>query len=505
MKRINSNNYQKTRTMKKYIFPALVVIAIFASFFVSCEKDDITGRHQYTEEELAEIRRQDSLRQIIPADYVFTQDVILPYSDNWEGVTVKLVQGKDTAKLLELFEYNTTAELVAALGTLEGSAPDLVQTGNDITFYAYNWSTKYEVNDPSSTNSFGHWFDANGDATTWGNGQILFCEKTEGATLEFLIGHLPGGPAVGDKFHIVEAMKYDTTSVAFVFNITIADKAPLIYPNTTIAGTSTYSIEADMDNNYTATPVNIDAAAISAAIGIAPGDAEIYGISETSDSLYILGSTAEAPGYWFNSLGDVSHWGDTLCAIYANYIIADELINVGQFPGGVTSGETYTVKLAFVNLDNLKQYTVVVNVKITGSIYPETTLEQTINLGQSVAFADSNVWTDNLLPLDSAAIQAAIGCGPSAAQLFGVNASNDSLSMNGFTANNGCWFNADGDVCSWGAEGISMYVEYRPATHEIGFGQMPAACVPGTTYYGRLAFVNGTKRVEVEVAMTINQ
>jgi len=51
--------------------------------------------------------------------------------------------------------------------------------------------------------------------------------------------------------------------------------------------------------------------------------------------------------------------------LYANYIIADNLFNVGQYPDGVTPGETYTVKIAFVNLDNLKQYNVVINVTIT--------------------------------------------------------------------------------------------------------------------------------------------
>lgn len=491
--------------MKKIIFPLMVFITIYGSFLISCEKDDVSGRHEYTEEELAEKKRQDSLKQIIPADYVFTKDVVLPYSDNWEPVTVKLVEGKDTSKLLELLGYNSTAEIVAALGTLEGSAPDLVQTGNDITFYAYNWSTKYEVNDPSSTNSFGHWYDANGDVTTWGNGQILYCEKVEGSTLEFLIGHLPEGPKVGDVFHIVEAMKYDTTSVAFVFNVTIADEAPLVYPVTTVVGTQTMNFSAPLEKvDYVPNPQTLDVAAITAAIGIAPENAELYGIDNSDDSLYIEGFTANN-GFWYNRAGDVGKWGDAGCALYAEYAAAEQVINVGQRPDSCVVGQTYTAKLAFVNLANMKQYNVVVNMTITEpeAVYPETTLEATLNLSESVDAAAADVWVDNLLALDSAAIQTAIGCGPSAAQIYGVNESNDSLYIDGLTGNNGCWFNATGDVCSWGAEGISMYVEYRSATHEIGFGQMPAACVSGTTYTGRLAFVNGTKRAEVKVAMTI--
>jgi hypothetical protein len=487
--------------MKKTVFILMAVIAIFGSVFISCEKDPTSQKHEYTDEELAEKHRQDSLRQIIPADYVFTKDVVLPYSENWVPVTVKMVDGKDTAKLLELMQYNTIAELVDGLGTLEGNPPDLVQTGNDITFYAYNWSTKYEVNDPSSTNSFGHWFDANGDVTTWGNGQILYCEKTEGSTLEFNIGHLPGGPVVGDVYHIVEAMKYDTTSVAFVFNVTIAAAPPLEYPNTTVVGTQTFDLEEEINGDYVFDSIVIDAAAIQAAIGIAPGDATLYGL-EPDDSLHITGFTANN-GYWYNNAGDVCSWGNDGCALFAEYVPGSQAVHVGQFPGGVEGGTTYTVRLAFVNPDNLKQYNIVLHVSIV-AVYPETTLEASLELSDTVDAAGADQWIDNLQPLDSAAIEAAIGCPPSQAKIYGVNASNDSLFIGGQTANNGCWFNAAGDVCSWGAEGISMYIEYRTATLEIGYGQMPEACTPGSTYTGRLAFVNGDKRAEVKLTLKIN-
>lgn len=489
--------------MKKIILNTFAILAIIGMVFVSCEKDDESTEHVYTEEELREIARQDSLKNIIPADYIFTQDVTIPLTDDYTGVTVCLAS--DTVKLLELFEYNSVAELVTALGTLTDGA----QSGHDITFYAYNYSTKYEYPDPSTTNSFGHWFDANGDVCSWGDQAYLYCEKVDETTLDFQIACYPSRPAEGSVYHIVEAMKYDTTEVAFLFNITIGEapeKPEVVYPVTTVAGTVTYDIEAEKNNDYTAIPVNIDAAAITNAIGIAPGDADIYGIDASDDSLYIHGSTAEDPGYWFNATGDVCNWGDEGCALYANYIIADQLFNVGQYPDGTTPGETYTVKIAFVNPDNLKEYDVIINVTITGAaaVYPETTLETTLNLTASVDAAGADVWVDNLLDLDTVAIQTAIGCWPQEADLYGVSESTDSLFMGGFTGNNGCWFNASGDVCSWGADGISMYVEYRTETQQIGFGQMPAACVSGTTYYGRLAFVNGTKRAEVKVAMTIN-
>lgn len=495
-----TTNYLPFNTihMKKTIFNVFAIVAMLGILFISCEKDDPSSEHQYTEEELREIARQDSLKQIIPVDYVFTQDVTIPLTDDYTGVIISLAS--DTVKLLELFEYTTVAELVAALGTLT----DGVQSGNDITFYAYNFSTKYEYVNPSTTNYFGHWFDANGDVCNWGDQAYLYCEKVDETTLDFQIACYPSRPAVGSTYKIVEAMKYDTTEVAFLFNVTIGDAPEVVYPVTTVVGTLTYDIDEEKNNEYASTPVAIDAATISAAIGIAPENATLYGIDTSDDSLYIDGYTANV-GYWYLASGDVGHWGDEGCALYAEYDAANQSFNVGQYPDGTTPGQTYTVKLAFVNPDNLKQYTVVINVTITEAavVYPETTLETTLNLALSVDAAAADVWVDNVLDLDTAAIQTAIGCWPQEADLYGVNESTDSLYITGFTANNGCWFNAAGDVCSWGAEGISMYVEYRAAEQKIGFGQMPAACVSGTTYYGRLAFVNGTKRAEVQVAMTI--
>jgi hypothetical protein len=483
--------------MKKLIFGSMALIAFLSMIFFSCEKDDESGKHEYTPEELAEIHRQDSLKQIIPASYVFTQDVTIPLTDDYSGVTVCLTP--DTVKLLELFEYNTVAELVAALGTLDAG----VQSGNDITFYAYNYSTKYEVTNPSTTNYFGHWFDANGDVCNWGDQAYLFCEKEDETTLNFTIACYPSRPAEGSTYTIVEAMKYDTMSVAFLFNVTIGEPPEVVYPVTTVVGTKTYDIEAEKSNDYSAVPVSIDAAAITAAIGIAPGDAEIYGIDISDDSLYVYGSTAEDPGYWFNATGDVCHWGDDGCAIYANYIIADELFNVGQYPDGTTVGETYTVKIAFVNLSSLQQYNVVINVEIT-AFYPVTTIAG-IETHDITAAVDTN-YAPTTVAIDTAAIIAAIDIAPQNATMYGINASNDSLYVFGSTATDpGYWFNETGDVCTWGSAGCAIYAEYNAADQVYNIGQFPHGTTVGTTYTVKMAFVNldNLKQYNIVINLTV--
>ena len=104
--------------MKKIIFITLAFVAIFGMLFVSCETEEST-KHEYTQEELDEIARQDSLKKIIPADIVFTQNVTVPINKGYEGITVSLVLPSDTVKLLDSLNFATTKELVAALGTLE--------------------------------------------------------------------------------------------------------------------------------------------------------------------------------------------------------------------------------------------------------------------------------------------------------------------------------------------------------------------------------------------------
>ena len=484
--------------MKKIIFITLAFItAIFGMIIVSCQKEE-SQKHHYTEEELKEIARQDSLKQIIPADYILTQDVTVPLTDDYSGITVSLVTDAYKQKFLDSLGFASIEEVVAALGTLEGGA----QVGNDITFFAYNYSTKYEYTSPSTTNYFGHWFDANGDVCNWGDQAYLFLEKQDTFTLNFTLGMFPSRPTVGALYHIVEAMKYDNYKVAFLFNVTIAEEVPVVYPVTTVVGTQTLDLSEEQNNGYASTPVAINASDIEAAIGIAPASAELYGIDASDDSLYIDGYTANT-GYWYTRTGDVTNWGTVGCTLFAEYNSTDQVFNVGQFPDSAVVGNTYTVKMAFVNLDNLKQYNIVINVTITqpAAVYPVTTLELTLDLAFTTPI--NNDYASTPFALDSAAIQAAIGCGPSAAVLYGVNATTDSLDLGGLTANNGCWFNASGNVCAWGAEGAAMAIEYAPGIQTLNVFQFPDGCVSGTTYTSRLAFVNNDKRAEVKVAMTI--
>ncbi len=328
---------------------------------------------------------------------------------------------------------------------------------------------------------------------------MLFLEKQNDVDLLCTIGIFPDKSEIGDVYHIVEAINYDGFKVAFLFNVTVgAKEAP---PVTTIVGTQTIELDAEATSGWADYTFDLDTVAILNALGIKPTAAKIYGINSDA-SLYGDGLTA-SNGCFFDRSGDVVAWGAEAIAIYVEYRPVERMIGTGQHPDSCVVGQTYTGRLAFVNMANLKQYNVVVNMTITPSTveYPETTLEATLNLAKTVPAEPSN-WVSNEFPLDSAAIHAAIGCGPSAAVLYGVEEETDSLYIKGKTADFGYFFNAAGNVCQYADAGASIYVEYYKGTQIIGVGQKPGQCTAGN-YYGRLAFVNGDKRAEVQVTLTV--
>jgi hypothetical protein len=477
--------------MKKTIFITMAVIATFGLIMVSCEKDN-SSKHHYTKEELEEIHRQDSLKKIIPVDYVFTQNVTVPVNKGYEGVTVCLTP--DTNKLLELFQYNSVAELVAALGTIEGG----VQTGNDITFYAYNYSTKYEYTSPSTTNSFGHWFDANGDVCSWGDQAYLFCEKQDTFSLKFTLGLFPDRPALGSVYKIVEAMKLDNFKVAFMFTVTIGPEEVL---ETTIVGTQTIDLDVPLID-WTAAITEFDVGAITTALGIAPEDATLMAV-QGDGSLYTGGWTASF-GFFFNSSGNVCSWDAEGCTYYVEYYSDSQTIGVGLHPEAASVGQTYTGRVAFVNEAELLQYNIVINITIVEpeeNPYPETTVVDTIPIAFSTPIY--NDYTPTAVEFDTMIVYQAIGCGPTLATLYGYNETTDSLYINGFTGNNGFWFTLAGDVCSWGDEGVTMDAEYVPKTTTINVFQYPDACLSGQTYKCTLAFVHEGNQINVMITMTM--
>ncbi|WP_162304835.1 DUF4859 domain-containing protein [Sphingobacterium olei] len=95
--------------------------------------------------------------------------------------------------------------------------------GSQIVFYGANSDGTLDPN--STANHPGHWFDAEGNITTWGATAVLFSEYNASAFV-FNIGQYPGQAVQGNKYVIRQSLVYkddngDETQVTFRLNVTI--------------------------------------------------------------------------------------------------------------------------------------------------------------------------------------------------------------------------------------------------------------------------------------------
>jgi hypothetical protein len=347
----NVNTLIKSNGMKKIFFTICTLLTVFGFTLVSCTEDPVSQKHTYTEEEIAYKHYLDSIRHVIPVNYLFTTDVTVPVNAGYGGVEVQLCP--DTVKLLELFEYTSVKELVYGLGQIASGA----QVNNDIKFYAINNSTKYEYLSPKTTDYFGHWYDKNGDVCNWGDDARLYMQKNDTFSLKFTLGLFPDRSAIGDKYTIIEAMKLGNYAVGFQFNVTISSKP-------TIAATEiardTLKLTGPVNTDFSKVSADMDVAKATTSIGAAPTISNLYGID--ADGFIEIGLTADN-GCFFDTSWNVCDYNADNCTIFVSFDQDNGKILVGMKPDGCTAGNVYYGKLGFVN--NGKLYVVVVKFTAT--------------------------------------------------------------------------------------------------------------------------------------------
>ncbi|MBR1668928.1 MAG: DUF4859 domain-containing protein [Bacteroidaceae bacterium] len=88
-------------------------------------------------------------------------------------------------------------------------------------FYAVNPTTGAVVNQGSSANGYGHWFNSAGSRSDYGSGYVY--SEFQPSTLTFNVGQKPATLAVDKTYTIAQALKYKkdgaTAIVKFVFNV----------------------------------------------------------------------------------------------------------------------------------------------------------------------------------------------------------------------------------------------------------------------------------------------
>ncbi len=97
-----------------------------------------------------------------------------------------------------------------------------------IMFYAANADGSLQQS-ASTANGYGHWFDADGQVTSYANG-VLYSEFYPSA-MSFVIGQYPGRCAAGSTYTLRQSLLYrqdseNSARANFVFHITIGGPTP---------------------------------------------------------------------------------------------------------------------------------------------------------------------------------------------------------------------------------------------------------------------------------------
>ncbi|MGM9684720.1 MAG: DUF6055 domain-containing protein [Bacteroidaceae bacterium] len=157
------------------------------------------------------------------ANVEFTYDVYYPaatQAGDHSGTSVS-ISGKALAALGTAFQMeNPSSGISSAIRTYSAGAP----AEGTCKFYAcYPTGSNSIVSSGSTANGYGHWFDANGGVTSYGNGYVF--SEFAPSTLTFTLGQYPQRLRNGQEYTIVQAIRYKKDNkiakATFKFNIHI--------------------------------------------------------------------------------------------------------------------------------------------------------------------------------------------------------------------------------------------------------------------------------------------
>lgn len=358
--------------------------------FMSCEDyDGFSTPHNLTAEEIAELRRQDSIREAqltgINANLILKYTVNITTSKTlYDGTSLAI--GIDSIANL----FNITPEQLLAGIAGESGAPEIKP-------FAIEGSTREDNGTSSTTNSpWGHWWDANGDVTTWGTTAMCFAEfNTE--TGSFYVGQYPGRLTDGQTIKIIECLRYNGKRVAV--QITINAKAAAEV-TATIVRTQDLSLDVIAKSSYEQDSLEFNLTQALSDLGVASlADVKLVGVNADGSIAQEYTGDPSLKSFWYDMDGFVGSWGDN-ASVYATYgFFAENRIGIGQFPGHLEAGKSLTIQYGFIA--NNKIVMLKVKINVLGYQDPETQPEgdpkhttQNIELTKAYSNNYSNVKVD---------------------------------------------------------------------------------------------------------------
>lgn len=329
-----------------------------SAIFSSCgDNEDFWGPHQLTDDEAAELARQehirDSLRNSIDAGLVleYTADITISAS-SYDGVEIAI----DCNRIADFFGI-TTEQLLT--GKLAGK-----DNGVDVSGFAIEGSNHADNLTMSTSGApWGHWWNPDGNVTSWKN-EAEWPDYKPTVFTEFnaeegimTVGQYPGKLAEGQTIKVIDALKYQDKRVAVV--ITITGKAREEVKATVVASNKLTLETAPNDAYATVAVEGFDAAAALSALG-AGSWADVAWVATNADGSYAQEYSADAPGFWYDKEGFAGSWGDN-ASVFATF--QEGQILVGQMPGQMTAGSSVTINFSAMYNGKIVENVITVNIK----------------------------------------------------------------------------------------------------------------------------------------------
>ena len=293
------------------------------------------------------------------------------------------------------------------------------------------------------------WFMTDGSIGAWGSGAGI-CINDDGGTNDWAWCMFPDESLGGQSLKGAIAFVNPTTLNAYVVKVTVNVEG-IDFLNIDVlvsfeAGESVYELN---ENNL---------AALAAALGVESVTAEEIGTTyplkgiNADGSVYDGGFTANN-GYWYSLDGNVSNWAEIEAAGYLGAFIeyrGDYKFGCGMWE---ESGKQSTVKIGVgdavltfnLTVDEPKSY----ETEEVGTL--EYAVTQTLAAGYS----------GEVIAVDYAKVCELLGLTDETFNAgFLVLGEGGTISYTGETPG-GFWYNAAGEICGWGDDGSSMYLNVK--------------------------------------------
>ena len=457
--------------MKK-IFLYLFMCVTALNFMASCgDNEDVSVPHILTDDEIAEIHRQDSIDSINKTK--INAGLILEYTAEitvtplgYDGAYVVL----DTVKIAEYFGITCEGLRKGIMNMRPDAFGGAQEGGAKITGFGINWTSRQDDMTAFNTNAcWGHWWNGEGDICSWGDEARVFAEyDPEGGY--FHVGQMEGklGDCVGKEIKFIEGLKYQDYRVAIV--ITAVPKNPEAMKVEVIEEIDVPVEQFIYDGTLL---VPFDQAYIMEKLGVSSWtDASFVGINP--DGSIEQFSTASS-GYWYDANGQIITWGEgcTFCVEYWGFEYGqeypDDLNNlyIAQFGDFMETGTKITGKFAFVNSDG-KAVVLNINYEIVDYPDPDTAPAGDPTTDSSIDITIEKEWTDTYNNIKSDDISAALADAfkMTKAEIFVAMKKGDlkiyvdevGTDAPAYTSDvPGYWLSADGKVANWG-DGSAVFV-----------------------------------------------